>query len=75
MTVVATGFENRPRPSVAHHGADASGEGKAISGPAQSAAHASRADGGEEGGAETPPVSDEDLEVPAFLRLLDDEQE
>jgi cell division protein FtsZ len=66
VTVVAAGFENKPRPLGPHHGADATGEHQGV---------VAGADGADAAPGETPPASAEDLEVPAFLRLLDDEKE
>jgi cell division protein FtsZ len=66
VTVVAAGFENKPRPLGPHHGADATGEHQGV---------AAGAGGADAAPGETPPATAEDLEVPAFLRLLDDEKE
>ena len=74
VTVVAAGFENRPRPHVAHPVGDATGEGRGVAGPARPSGPGSGTVPGETGG-EAEPSSDEDLEVPAFLRLLDDDKE
>ena len=52
VTVVAAGFENKPRPHVAHHGPDWTGEGKAVPGPAWPAGPGSETDADEGGDGE-----------------------